>query len=77
MEHSVVAEPEIKEAPKAEAKKPAAKSAPKEVKQTAKVTKSAPKTKTEKKAVQKKETDTRPDGFVRFELGDDMPIHLL
>ena len=77
MEHSEVAEPEVKDvekpAVKKSAPKAAAKSAPKSTPKTA--PKTAPKA--EKKPTAKPEADNRPDGFVRFELGDDMPVHLL
>ena len=77
MEHSEVAEPEVKAvekpAVKKAAPKTAAKSAPKSTPKTA--PKTAPKA--EKKPTAKPEADNRPDGFVRFELGDDMPVHLL
>lgn len=83
MEHSEIAEP-VKEPVKAESKKTAPKknTAPKEKKppvkkpETEKAEKKAePKTKT--KNGEKAFANTHPDGFVRFGLGDDLPVHLL
>lgn len=62
MEHSEVAEPVVKATEKS-----ATKNTPK----------SDPKAKVEKKTAKKAQKNTRPDGFVRVELGDDMPIYLL
>ena len=69
MEHSeVVAQPETK-AP--EIKEISAKTTPKK--------NSAPKTKkpASKKPEIKKVEEKRPDGFVRYEFGSDLPVHLL
>ena len=69
MEHSEVVEPEVKLTEKKPvAKKPTV---------TKPAPKTAPKAKTANKTEKPKEKDTRPDGFVRIELGGDMPIHLL
>ena len=63
MEHSVISEPEKKPTAKPAAKAPTAK-------------KPAPKPKAQSKPAAA-ENDGRPDGFVRVELGADMPVHLL
>ena len=83
MEHSVVADPV---AEPAVAVKPEEKAAPKKVatakaepkKNTApKEKKPAAKTPTVKKAEPAPEADSHPDGFVRYGLGAELPVHLL
>jgi hypothetical protein len=78
MEHSVVDEHET--AVKSEVKEPkkvaTVKAEPK--KNTApKEKKPAVKKPAVKKAEPKVETDTHPDGFVRYGLGSELPVHLL
>ena len=79
MEHSAVNEPilevkaEVKEAPKKVATvkaEPKKNTAPKEKKPAVK----KPKV---KKAESKIEERSRPDGFVRYGLGESLPVHLL
>ena len=89
MEHSVVAEPEtaVKPEVKAEPKKVStAKAEPKKVstakeepkKNTApKEKKPAVKKPAVKKAVSEVESESHPDGFVRYGLGAELPVHLL
>lgn len=71
MEHSTVAEPVKESAPAVAAV--SVKAAPK--KNNAPKTKKAPTKAPATKKVEK--TDSRPDGFVRVELGGEMPIYLL
>lgn len=69
MEHSeVVTEKSVNEV-----KQISVKTAPK--KNTAPKQKKAPEKKPEIKKVEKK--DTRPDGFVRYEFGTELPVYLL
>ena len=79
MEHSVVAEPEtaVKPEVKAEPKKVStAKAEPK--KNTApKEKKPAVKKPAVKKAVSEVESESHPDGFVRYGLRAELPVHLL
>ena len=70
MEHSEVVE--TKEAPKKEVKEISVKTEAK--KNTAPKTKKAP---TPKPAAKKVEVANRPDGFVRYEFGAELPVHLL
>ena len=81
MENSTVeavAEEKKKAAPKTE-KKPAPKApvAKAEKKPAPKKKPAAPKAPTEKKPQKAEEKFTRPDGFSRFGLGADLPVHLL
>ncbi len=83
MEHSEIAEP-VLEPIKAEPKKTAPKknTAPKEKKPPVKkpeIEKACKKaeSKTKTNIEDKISTEAHPDGFLRFGLGDDLPVHLL
>ncbi len=79
MEHSVVAEPEIEVKPevKEEPKKVASAKAEPKKNTTPKEKKPAVKKPAVKKAESEAKTDTHPDGFLRYVLGSELPVHLL
>ncbi|MBQ7343768.1 MAG: hypothetical protein IJW53_03270 [Clostridia bacterium] len=79
MEHSVVTEPETEAKPevKAEPKKAATVKAEPKKNTAPKEKKPAAKKPAVKKAEPKVEEDSHPDGFVRYGLGEGLPVHLL
>ena len=79
MEHSVVAEPEtaVKPEVKAEPKKVSTVKAEPKKNTAPKEKKPAVKKPAVKKAVSEVESESHPDGFVRYGLGAELPVHLL
>ena len=79
MEHSVVAEPvsEVKPEVKEEPKKVATVKAEPKKNTTPKEKKPAVKKPAIKKAEPEVEPDSHPDGFLRYGLGAELPVHLL
>jgi hypothetical protein len=78
MENSIVAEPETAVKPEVKEPKKVATVKVEPKKNTApKEKKPAVKKPAVKKVEPKVETDTHPDGFVRYGLGSELPVHLL